>query len=121
MNGAVRYLARQPRQTPRRRRLPDLLQNRRPAARRRKECTFIGVSVKSPFFVEQDSAKANKAAHYLLRWQYRDGSLGAFSETASKRPPSLRKQHWFIQKTCGGRTPAAQRFPRALVLDYLKV
>lgn len=48
-----------------------------------KECFFVGLDTRSPHLVEHDSENGNKTAHYLLRWQYHDGSLGAFSETAS--------------------------------------
>ena len=54
-----------------------------PAPGSEKECTFLGLDTATPYVAEYESDDANKTAHYLLRWQMRDGSKGAWGETVS--------------------------------------
>jgi hypothetical protein len=48
-----------------------------------KECTFLALDTATPYVAEYTPEQAGKTAHYLLRWQLRDGSRTAFGETVS--------------------------------------
>jgi len=48
-----------------------------------KDCTFLSLDTKSPYVSDYEATEANKTAHYMLRWQLRDGSKGTFGETVS--------------------------------------
>ena len=48
-----------------------------------KDCTFLSLDTKSPYVADFEATEANKTAHYMLRWQLRDGSKGTFGETVS--------------------------------------
>ena len=48
-----------------------------------KDCTFLSLDTQSPYVAEYEPTDANKTAHYMLRWQMRDGSKSAWSETVS--------------------------------------
>jgi hypothetical protein len=48
-----------------------------------KDCTFLALDTATPYVAEYSPEQAGKTAHYLLRWQLRDGSRTAFGETVS--------------------------------------
>jgi hypothetical protein len=48
-----------------------------------KDCTFLALDTATPYVAEYTPEQAGKTAHYLLRWQLRDGSRTAFGETVS--------------------------------------
>jgi hypothetical protein len=48
-----------------------------------KDCTFLALDSATPYVAEYTPAESGKMAHYLLRWQLRDGSRTAFGETVS--------------------------------------
>ena len=48
-----------------------------------KDCTFLSLDTQSPYVAEYLATDANKTAHYMLRWQMRDGSKSAWAETVS--------------------------------------
>jgi hypothetical protein len=47
------------------------------------ECTFVALDTATPYMVEYTGDAAGKTAHYMLRWQFRDGSRSAWGETVS--------------------------------------
>lgn len=54
-----------------------------PAPGSEKDCVFLTLDTRTPHVVDFDPEDAGKTAHYLLRWQFRDGSKSAWSETLS--------------------------------------
>jgi hypothetical protein len=48
-----------------------------------KDCTFVTLDANTPHVVEYDAEHAGKMVHYMLRWQFRDGSKSAWGETVS--------------------------------------
>ena len=47
------------------------------------DCTFLALDSNSPYTAEYPGEDAGKMAHYMLRWQMRDGTFGPWSETVS--------------------------------------
>lgn len=47
------------------------------------DCTFLALDSDSPYTVEYAGEDVGKMAHYMFRWQMRDGSFGAWGETVS--------------------------------------
>ncbi|MFZ1701491.1 MAG: hypothetical protein WBO10_14310 [Pyrinomonadaceae bacterium] len=47
------------------------------------DCVFIALDTNSPYTVDYDGEDAGKMAHYMIRWQLRDGTFGALGETVS--------------------------------------
>jgi hypothetical protein len=48
-----------------------------------KDCQFLALDRNTPYLMEYDASQAGKTAHYMLRWQLRDGSRSAWGETVS--------------------------------------
>ena len=48
-----------------------------------KDCIFLSLDTKPPYMTEYDASNASKMAHYMLRWQFKDGAKGAWGETVS--------------------------------------
>lgn len=48
-----------------------------------KDCGFVTLDTGSPHLVEYDAEHAGKMVHYMLRWQFKDGSKSAWGETVS--------------------------------------
>jgi hypothetical protein len=47
------------------------------------ECTFLALDTATPYVAQFGPEHAGKTAHYLLRWQFKDGSYSPWSETIS--------------------------------------
>jgi hypothetical protein len=47
------------------------------------DCRFVAFATTSPYQVTFAPADVGQAAHYLLRWQFRDGRLSGWCETYS--------------------------------------
>lgn len=47
------------------------------------QCNFVTTDSATPYLVEYSGDDAGKMAHYMLRWRYRDGGVGAWGETVS--------------------------------------
>ena len=47
------------------------------------ECTFVTTDSETPYLVEYSADEAGKMVHYLTRWRFRDGGVGAWGETVS--------------------------------------
>ena len=47
------------------------------------ELTFLTTETRTPCATAFDGSDANKAAHYMLRWESTRGETGLLSETAS--------------------------------------
>ena len=47
------------------------------------ECNFVTTDSATPYLIEYAAEQAGKMAHYMLRWRYRDGGVGAWGETVS--------------------------------------
>jgi hypothetical protein len=48
-----------------------------------KDCVFLALDTQTPYVVDFDPADAGKTAHYMIRWQFKDGSKSAWGETVS--------------------------------------
>ncbi len=48
-----------------------------------KDCVFLTLDTQTPYLAEYDSTNAGKTAHYMLRWQLKDGTKLAWGETIS--------------------------------------
>jgi hypothetical protein len=48
-----------------------------------KDCTFLALDTQSPYVAEYAPTDANKTAHYMLRWQLRDGTKLGWGDTVS--------------------------------------
>jgi len=47
------------------------------------ECNFVTTDSATPYLVDYTSDEAGKMAHYMVRWRFRDGSVGSWGETVS--------------------------------------
>ncbi|MBV9241955.1 MAG: hypothetical protein JO314_08100 [Acidobacteria bacterium] len=47
------------------------------------QCHFVTTDSESPYLIEYSGDDAGKMAHYMLRWRFRDGGVGAWGETVS--------------------------------------
>ena len=48
-----------------------------------KECVFVALDTATPYVKEFEGEDAGKMIHYMLRWQLKDGTYSAWSETIS--------------------------------------
>jgi len=48
-----------------------------------KECVFVALDTATPYLNQFEGEDAGKMVHYMLRWQLKDGSYSAWSETIS--------------------------------------
>lgn len=48
-----------------------------------KECVFAALDTATPYILEFNGADAGKMIHYMLRWQLKNGTYSAWSETIS--------------------------------------
>ncbi len=53
-----------------------------------KECTFETLDVRTPHMIDFDPEHAGQTAHYMMRWQLREGGYSAWGETESATIPA---------------------------------